>query len=99
MGALEPKQEIVASAQPLVLRGAELLLSAPVVLWAALDYYRRGWLGVRSRSPNMYTLTGERALMSASGVTLDTMREQADELRRHGRTVIFLSSTRCSGGC
>ena len=40
------------------LRGAELLLSAPVVLWAALDYYRRGWMGVMNRSPNMYTLIG-----------------------------------------
>jgi Cu+-exporting ATPase len=41
-----------------VLRGAELLLSVPVVLWAALDYYRRGWTGVVNRSPNMYTLIG-----------------------------------------
>jgi P-type Cu+ transporter len=41
-----------------MLRGAELLLSAPVVLWAALDYYRRGWIGVVNRSPNMYTLIG-----------------------------------------
>ncbi len=41
-----------------VLRGAELLLSAPVVLWTALDYYRRGWMGVVNRSPNMYTLIG-----------------------------------------
>lgn len=40
------------------LRAAELLLSAPVVLWAASDYYRRGWLGIRHRSPNMYTLIG-----------------------------------------
>jgi P-type Cu+ transporter len=40
------------------LRAAELVLSAPVVLWAALDYYRRGWLGVVNRSPNMYTLIG-----------------------------------------
>lgn len=40
------------------LRFAELLLSAPVVLWAALDYYRRGWMGVLNRSPNMYTLIG-----------------------------------------
>ena len=41
-----------------MMRGAELLLSAPVVLWAALDYYRRGWMGVVNRSPNMYTLIG-----------------------------------------
>jgi Cu+-exporting ATPase len=40
------------------LRRVELLLSAPVVLWAALDYYRRGWAGVVNRSPNMYTLIG-----------------------------------------
>ena len=41
-----------------VLRTTELLLSAPVVLWAAADYYRRGWSGVIGRSPNMYTLIG-----------------------------------------
>jgi P-type Cu+ transporter len=40
------------------LRAAELVLSAPVVLWAALDYYRRGWMGIVNRSPNMYTLIG-----------------------------------------
>ncbi|HKZ73475.1 MAG TPA: HAD-IC family P-type ATPase, partial [Steroidobacteraceae bacterium] len=40
------------------LRWAELLLGAPVVLWAGAGYYRRGWLGVVNRSPNMYTLIG-----------------------------------------
>ena len=40
------------------LRAAEVLLSAPVVLWAAASYYRRGWNGVRNGSPNMYTLIG-----------------------------------------
>jgi Cu+-exporting ATPase len=48
----------VSEAGARVLRGAELLLSAPVVLWAAFDYYRRGWMGVVNRSPNMYTLIG-----------------------------------------
>jgi Cu+-exporting ATPase len=36
----------------------ELALTAPVVMWAAADYYRRGWLGLVQRSPNMYTLIG-----------------------------------------
>jgi len=36
----------------------ELLFTAPVVLWIAADYYRRGWSGVVQRSPNMYTLIG-----------------------------------------
>lgn len=40
------------------LRLLELALSAPVVLWAALPYFRRGWLGVIHRTPNMYTLIG-----------------------------------------
>ena len=41
-----------------LLHYVELALTAPVVLWAAADYYRRGWLGVVQRSPNMYTLIG-----------------------------------------
>jgi Cu+-exporting ATPase len=48
----------VSDAAARLLRGTEVLLSAPVVLWAALDYYRRGWMGVVNRSPNMYTLIG-----------------------------------------
>ena len=48
----------------LVARGLELLLSAPVVLWGAADYYRRGWLGLVNRSPNMYTLIGLGVLVS-----------------------------------
>jgi len=41
-----------------LLRTVEMLLSAPVVLWAAADYYKRGWMGVVHRAPNMYTLIG-----------------------------------------
>jgi P-type Cu+ transporter len=39
-------------------RVAQIALSSPVVLWLGLDYYKRGWRGVRHRSPNMYTLIG-----------------------------------------
>jgi P-type Cu+ transporter len=46
------------SATAWTLRALELTLSAPVVLWAAVPYYRRGWLGVVRRAPNMYTLIG-----------------------------------------
>jgi Cu+-exporting ATPase len=41
-----------------LLRLGELSLSAPVVLWAAAPYYRRGWLGLIHGTPNMYTLIG-----------------------------------------
>jgi P-type Cu+ transporter len=40
------------------LRVAQIVLTAPVVLGLAVDYYRRGWQGVLNRSPNMYTLIG-----------------------------------------
>jgi Cu+-exporting ATPase len=74
------------------LRGAELLLTTPVVLWAALDYYRRGWLGVMNRSPNMYTLIGLGVIV-AFGYSLSATfapqffpREMRDE---HGMVGVY----------
>ncbi|MEO7433683.1 MAG: heavy metal translocating P-type ATPase [Dokdonella sp.] len=40
------------------LRWVEMLLSAPLVLWAGASFYVRGWKGAVSGSPNMYTLIG-----------------------------------------
>ena len=40
-------------------RGAgwiELALATPVVLWAAIPFFRRGWDSIVNRSPNMWTL-------------------------------------------
>ncbi|RCS24375.1 heavy metal translocating P-type ATPase [Phyllobacterium salinisoli] len=34
----------------------ELILATPVVLWAALPFFKRGWDSVVNRSPNMWTL-------------------------------------------
>ncbi|MGO4836679.1 heavy metal-binding domain-containing protein, partial [Rhizobiaceae sp. 2RAB30] len=34
----------------------ELVLASPVVLWAAIPFFRRGWDSVLNRSPNMWTL-------------------------------------------
>ncbi|MCO5063602.1 MAG: heavy metal translocating P-type ATPase [Rhizobiaceae bacterium] len=34
----------------------ELLLATPVVLWAGLPFFRRGWASIVNRSPNMWTL-------------------------------------------
>ncbi|WP_054007747.1 heavy metal translocating P-type ATPase [Cypionkella psychrotolerans] len=35
---------------------AEFVLATPIVLWAALPFFRRGWESVINRSPNMWTL-------------------------------------------
>jgi len=34
----------------------EFLLATPVVLWAALPFFKRGWQSLCNRSPNMWTL-------------------------------------------
>ncbi len=34
----------------------EFLLATPIVLWAALPFFRRGWDSLVNRSPNMWTL-------------------------------------------
>jgi Cu+-exporting ATPase len=47
-----------------LLRWAELLLAAPLVLWAGAAYYRRGWQGALAGSPNMYTLIGLGVLVA-----------------------------------
>ncbi|PDT29533.1 copper-translocating P-type ATPase [Rhizobium sp. L9] len=36
----------------------ELALVTPVVLWAALPFFRRAWASLVNRSPNMWTLIG-----------------------------------------
>ncbi|MGG7579267.1 heavy metal translocating P-type ATPase [Rhizobium sp. Nf11,1] len=36
----------------------ELALATPVVLWAALPFFRRAWASLVNRSPNMWTLIG-----------------------------------------
>ncbi|MDW6026051.1 heavy metal translocating P-type ATPase [Mesorhizobium sp. BAC0120] len=34
----------------------ELVLASPVVLWAAIPFFHRGWESILNRSPNMWTL-------------------------------------------
>jgi Cu+-exporting ATPase len=55
------------------LRGIEFLLTLPVATWAAADYYRRGWLGVVNRSPNMYTLIGLGVVIAYGYSVLGTL--------------------------
>ncbi len=34
----------------------EVILASPIILWAALPFFRRGWDSLVNRSPNMWTL-------------------------------------------
>jgi Cu+-exporting ATPase len=54
---------------PRLLAWIEFLLATPVVVWAGLPFFQRGWASVINRSPNMFTLiamgTGTAYLYSA----------------------------------
>jgi Cu+-exporting ATPase len=67
----------LSSGASAALRYAELLLTAPVILWAGASYYRRGWQGVVNRSPNMYTLIGLGVLVAYSYSLFATFAPQA----------------------
>ena len=67
----------LSQASARLLRSTELLLSAPVVLWAAWDYYRRGWSGIVHRSPNMYTLIGLGVIVAFVYSVVATFMPQA----------------------
>jgi Cu+-exporting ATPase len=74
------------------MRLAELLLTTPVVLWAAADYYRRGWLGVVHRSPNMYTLISLGVLVAFAFSIVATFAPEAfpNEMRdEHGMVGVY----------
>ena len=43
---------------PQAMSWVELALAAPVVLWAGLPFFVRGWQSIIHRSPNMWTLIG-----------------------------------------
>ena len=73
-------------------RASELILTVPVVLWAALDYYRRGWLGVVNRSPNMYTLIGLGVIVAFVYSVIATVAPQIfpNEMRdAHGMVGVY----------
>ena len=41
-----------------MLRGLQLLLATPVVVWCGQPLFERAWASIRNRSPNMFTLIG-----------------------------------------
>jgi len=67
----------------------ELVLATPVVLWAALPFFRRGWASVLNRSPNMWTLislgVGAAYLYSVVAILFPDLFPH--EMRGHGGAV------------
>jgi len=68
---------------------AQLALATPVVLWGGWPFFRKFWLSLKNRSPNMYTLIGLGValayLFSVAGVLAPSLFPQ--EFREHGGAV------------
>jgi Cu+-exporting ATPase len=68
---------------------AQLALATPVVLWSGWPFFRKFWLSLMNRSPNMYTLIGLGValayLYSVVGVIAPGLFPQ--EFREHGGAV------------
>jgi Cu+-exporting ATPase len=47
----------------------EFLLATPIILWAALPFFKRGWDSIMNRSPNMWTLIS-LGVLAAYGYSL-----------------------------
>jgi len=56
MSDLIPGQPVQASFSQRTLIWIQFLLSTPVVLWAGLPFFQRGWASIVNRSLNMFTL-------------------------------------------
>nr|WP_306415944.1 heavy metal translocating P-type ATPase [Xanthomonas citri] len=72
----------------------ELLLSAPVVLWAGAPFFCRGWQSLRNRSPNMWTLIslGTGAAFVYSVVATLAPGLFPDSFRSMGRVNVYFEA-------
>ncbi|MFZ5699606.1 MAG: heavy metal translocating P-type ATPase [Pseudomonadota bacterium] len=72
----------------------ELLLSLPVVLWAGLPFFVRGWQSVINRSPNMWTLIalGTGAAFLYSLVAAVFPQVFPDSFRSMGRVSVYFEA-------
>ena len=72
----------------------ELLLSAPVVLWAGWPFFARWAQSIGNRSPNMWTLigTGVGAAFGYSVVATLAPQWFPDSFREHGRIGVYFEA-------
>jgi len=84
-----------SSTTAMALRALEFALSMPVVAWLGIDYYKRGWIGIRTRSPNMYTLIGLGVLVAFIYSVIATLTPSAfpAEMRdMHGMIGVYFET-------
>ncbi len=72
----------------------ELVLTAPVVLWAAWPFFQRWAQSIANRSPNMWTLigTGVGAAFGYSVVATVAPGLFPESFREHGRVAVYFEA-------
>jgi P-type Cu+ transporter len=56
MSYMVPGKEMTPWFSPRVTAWIELVIASPVVLWGGFPFFERGWLSIKNRSANMFTL-------------------------------------------
>ncbi len=94
MGGMVPGDPIGRMLPPPVSRWLELLLATPVVLWAGLPFFKRGWQSLVTRNLNMFTLiavgTGTAYAYSVEAVLFPAVFPKS--FRHHGVVAIYFEA-------
>ncbi len=82
------------SIEPALLSRAELILSAPILLWAGAPFFVRGWQSAIHRSPNMWTLIslGTGAAFGYSVVAVLAPDLFPTPFQTHGRVGVYFEA-------
>jgi Cu+-exporting ATPase len=72
----------------------ELILSAPVVLWAGAPFFRRCWQSIRGGNPNMWTLIGIGVGAAFGYSVVATLAPDLfpASFREHGRVGVYFEA-------
>jgi len=91
MSDLIPGQPVQRALEPWVFSGLQFLLATPVVLWAGLPFFERGWASLKTRNLNMFTLiaigTGVAYLYSVFATFFPHWLPQAFHM--HGHVALY----------
>lgn len=91
MSDLIPGQPVQENLNPWILALTQFLLASPVVLWGGLPFFERGWVSLKTKHLNMFTLialgTGVAYLYSVVGTFFPSLFP--DNFKMHGIVAVY----------
>jgi Cu+-exporting ATPase len=94
MAHLIPSEALHAFSNSPVSRWIQFALATPVVFWAALPFFRRGWRSILSGNLNMFTLIaiGVGTAYAFSAVVMLAPGLFPDSMRQHGMLPVYFEA-------